>query len=147
MAILISIKPLNNDDRLFLWAIRVFEHICQKRPWEFQEYLPDKWRIRLSSIHDLNVGESKKELIVEARKWFKCLRLEEKIMAEIKRPECVKDSHITFLDTLQESGVTNMWGATSYLIAHTDITDEKTAETVLFYWMNSWKELHPKKEK
>ena len=68
-------------------------------------------------------------------------------MAEIKRPECVKDSHITFLDTLQESGVTNMWGATSYLIAHTDITDEETAETVLFYWMNAWKELHPKKEK
>ena len=30
--------------------------------------------------------------------------------------------------------------------AHLDLLEE-TAETVLFYWMNSWKELHPKKEK
>jgi hypothetical protein len=74
VTILVLDKPLNNDDRLFLWAIRVFEHICFSRPWEFQEYLPDHWRIRLPSTYDLDLGESKEELIIHARKWFKCLR-------------------------------------------------------------------------
>jgi hypothetical protein len=60
-----------------------------------------------------------------------------------KLPEYYKDEYTNFLDTLQESNITNMWGAVPYLLEHTDLIEEKIAEKVLFYWMNNWKELHP----
>jgi len=59
-----------------------------------------------------------------------------------ERPEVVKDSHLTFLDCLQRSGVTNMFGAGAYLQEHCDL-DRRDAHTVLSYWMESYDERHP----
>lgn len=35
--------------------------------------------------------------------------------SSIQRPEIVQDEHLTYLDELRESGVTNMFGATPYV--------------------------------
>jgi len=54
-----------------------------------------------------------------------------------KRPEGIKDEHLTFLDKLRESGATNMFGATPY-IEEAFVVDKKTARTILSYWMESF---------
>lgn len=59
----------------------------------------------------------------------------------IPRPELVTDEHLEYLDTLRDSGVTNMWGAGEYLEKRYEI-DDKTASTILFYWMKSFGERH-----
>ena len=62
---------------------------------------------------------------------------------KIERPEIVKDSHLIFLDVLQGSGVTNTYGAGSYLQEHCDLSS-RDASTVLQYWMESYDEReHP----
>ena len=45
----------------------------------------------------------------------------------------VKDEVYTFLDVLRESGVTNMFGATPYLVAEFGF-DKKEARQ----WLSSW---------
>ena len=35
----------------------------------------------------------------------------------VERPAFVEDKHLTYLDKLRESGVTNMYGARPYLIS------------------------------
>ena len=57
----------------------------------------------------------------------------------IARPDVVEDEHLTFLDALRNSGVTNMWGAGDYLEEHKDL-NYKDAEIVLLYWMKSYSE-------
>jgi hypothetical protein len=42
-----------------------------------------------------------------------------------------------YLDTLRESGVTNMFGAAPYLVQAFDI-DRREARTVLSEWMNQY---------
>ena len=52
--------------------------------------------------------------------------------------ELVKQKHLTYLDNLRKSGVTNMYGAGSYLKnAFPVLTNDESSE-VLSYWMNNF---------
>ena len=55
----------------------------------------------------------------------------------MERPEIVKDKHLVYLDDLRESGITNMFGAGSYLEGAFGLT-RKEASTILVYWMESF---------
>ena len=46
-----------------------------------------------------------------------------------------------FLFALQNSGVTNMWGAPTYVQQRFDLP-KKEAEAITFYWMKHWSELN-----
>ena len=48
-----------------------------------------------------------------------------------------KSEMFEYLDTLRESGVTNMFGAVPYLEQAFDI-DRREAKTVLLEWMNQY---------
>lgn len=54
------------------------------------------------------------------------------------RPDYVTDGHLKYLDELRESGVTNMYGARSYLIDEFNMEDEEIAGQILIYWMKSF---------
>lgn len=56
---------------------------------------------------------------------------------KVERPEIVEDEHLEYLDELRESGVTNMFGAGSYLQEYFGL-DRKEASTVLTYWMKTF---------
>lgn len=60
-----------------------------------------------------------------------------------ERPEIVTDDHLEYLDELRESGVTNMFGAGTYLIEEFGI-NRNDASTILSYWMQSFSERHSK---
>ena len=60
----------------------------------------------------------------------------------ITLPEYVAREHLEFLDELRESGVTNMYGATPYLVDKFDI-EEKIARQILTYWMLTFGVRHP----
>lgn len=47
--------------------------------------------------------------------------------------------HAEFLDDLRESGVTNMWGASPYLVEEFGLT-RQDAKDVLLQWIKSFKE-------
>ena len=55
----------------------------------------------------------------------------------LKRPLIVTDAHLRYLDNLRESGVTNMWGASTYLVNAFGLS-QSNAQKVLFYWMESF---------
>ncbi|MBW2559243.1 MAG: hypothetical protein JRE40_00160 [Deltaproteobacteria bacterium] len=55
----------------------------------------------------------------------------------VERPEVVEDEHLVFLDELRESGITNMFGAGTYLEQEFDI-DRHEASKILVYWMKSY---------
>tara|TARA_B100000900_G_C20235004_1_gene575486 strand:+ start:325 stop:525 length:201 start_codon:yes stop_codon:yes gene_type:complete len=48
--------------------------------------------------------------------------------------------HYIFLEVLRQSGATNMFGATPYLVEHCDL-DRKTAHKVLKSWMDNYDQL------
>ena len=54
----------------------------------------------------------------------------------MQRPENVTDKHLKFLDSLRESGTTNMLGASPYLRDRFGIS-KKEADQILFYWMET----------
>ena len=60
----------------------------------------------------------------------------------VTRPSVVENYHLVYLDTLRESGVANMFGASPYL-QHEFGLDRKDAKTILLYWMQSFEERHP----
>jgi len=62
--------------------------------------------------------------------------------SKIHRPSYVTDEHLDYLDELQESAVTNMYGSASYLEAEFKMKRNHAKETVL-YWMHSYDERHP----
>lgn len=62
---------------------------------------------------------------------------------EIIKPDFVTEEHLKYLDWLRESGQTNMFGATPYLIKKFNNLGRDKAEKVLFYWMKSFSERHP----
>lgn len=45
--------------------------------------------------------------------------------------------HKEYLDWLRESGLTNMWGASSYLVDAFDL-DKKEAKAILLEWMRTF---------
>jgi len=60
----------------------------------------------------------------------------------MKRPECCDDNHLMFLDDLQESGQTNMYGAAMYLFDKFTTLTFNECEQILSYWMDSYSERH-----
>jgi hypothetical protein len=58
------------------------------------------------------------------------------------RPEIVTDEHLTYLDDLRESGVTNMFGAGEYISDEFNVT-RRQSSVILNYWMESFEERHP----
>ena len=58
------------------------------------------------------------------------------------KPAIVKDDHLTYLDALRESRVTNMFGAAPYLQGAFGLSRAESRE-VLAYWMTSFEERHP----
>ena len=63
---------------------------------------------------------------------------------EKERPDFVTEEHLEFLDELRESGVTNMFGAGSYIEEAFPELSESQAREVLIYWMSSFSQRHPK---
>lgn len=61
----------------------------------------------------------------------------------MERPTSVKDEHLTYLDNLRETGVTNMFGAAPYIKEEFGV-DTKTAGEILVYWMQTFGERHPR---
>lgn len=53
------------------------------------------------------------------------------------KPNIVILEHLEYLDELRESGVTNMWGATTHLQDEFYL-DKKDAGIILSYWMKSF---------
>lgn len=66
-------------------------------------------------------------------------------MDKRERPEVCSDEMLEYLDELRESGITNMFGAGSYLEDEFDLP-RKDASAVLLYWMSSFSERHAKAE-
>ena len=62
---------------------------------------------------------------------------------QIEKPKILTDKHLTYLDRLRESGVTNMYGAGEYLEKKFGMTREE-ANQVLSYWMKTFSERHKK---
>lgn len=60
---------------------------------------------------------------------------------QTERPAIATDEILEYLDELRESGVTNMYGAGSYLEAEFCLSVEEST-TVLLYWMHSFSERH-----
>lgn len=56
------------------------------------------------------------------------------------------ETYLGVLDVLRESGATNMFGATPYLIANYSKLrkDNRLASAVLMYWMGTFEERHPR---
>ncbi len=48
--------------------------------------------------------------------------------------------HYIFLEVLRQSGATNMFGATPYLVEHCDL-DRRTASKVLLSWIQNYDQL------
>ena len=58
------------------------------------------------------------------------------------KPEIVTDEHLTYLDSLRESGVTNMFGAGRYVESQFGLTRNEAKDVVL-YWMVTFESRHP----
>lgn len=65
-------------------------------------------------------------------------------MTESNQPEFVTEEHLEFLDELRDSGVTNMYGATPYILDEFPELFQDEAISVLSYWMNTFSERHPR---
>lgn len=60
----------------------------------------------------------------------------------IERPKIVKEEHLNFLDALRESGSTNMFGASPYIMKAFNLSKNDSME-ILSYWMQTFSERHP----
>ena len=63
-------------------------------------------------------------------------------MIKMDKPEACKEEHLVYLDTLRESGVTNMFGALPYLLDEFDDLNEHNGREILSYWMKTFSERH-----
>ena len=64
-------------------------------------------------------------------------------MKEIIKPEICQEEHLTYLDDLRESGITNMFGAAPYLAQNFGLTRQASKE-ILVYWMKTFEKRHPR---
>ncbi len=53
------------------------------------------------------------------------------------RPDNITEEHLTFLDNLRDSGVTNMLGAGDFISRRFGV-DTEEAHSILRYWMDSF---------
>lgn len=67
-------SPLTNKERLVNWSLYVLALYAGNRKWEFQEYLPGKYRLRVPSIPFDIVFVTPEELILCACAAFRLLR-------------------------------------------------------------------------
>ncbi len=49
----------------------------------------------------------------------------------------IKQEHLSFLDELRESGVTNMFGAGQYIQKEFNV-DKESAKKILLHWMDNF---------
>lgn len=63
-------------------------------------------------------------------------------MDKIEKPAYLKDDHLFYLDGLRKSGITNMHGATPYLLEAFDGLTKIKARMILSYWMKTYSERH-----
>jgi len=56
------------------------------------------------------------------------------------------NEYLEYLDDLRESGITNMFGATPYLVDEFNLTNS-VARNFLSYWMKTFSERHKKEIK
>jgi hypothetical protein len=54
-----------------------------------------------------------------------------------------EDEYFTYLDTLRDSGVTNMFGAAPYLIEQFGVNRQQ-ARDILLKWMDTFEIRHPR---
>ena len=71
--------------------------------------------------------------------------MESETQSTVERPKIVKQKHLKYLDSLRESGITNMFGAAPYLASSFGLS-KQDARVVLAYWMKSYGERHPSGE-
>jgi hypothetical protein len=62
----------------------------------------------------------------------------QKSRSKIMRPEVVTEEHLSFLDRLRESGITNMFGASPYLEQRFGELAGRDAVEIVTYWMESF---------
>jgi hypothetical protein len=62
----------------------------------------------------------------------------------ITKPDIVTDEHLEYLDTLRESGATNMFAAAPYIEAEFGVS-RNDARTICSYWMQTFSERHSDK--
>ena len=60
----------------------------------------------------------------------------------MEKPGIVTEKHLNYLDDLRESGVTNMYGAGSY-VEDFFMLSRKEANVIVRYWMETFSERHP----
>jgi len=58
----------------------------------------------------------------------------------MNKPEFITDDMLIFLDILRESGITNMFGAASYIQDEYPELTKDQSRKVLSYWMKTFKE-------
>jgi len=58
----------------------------------------------------------------------------------MNKPENLKEEHLRYLDTLRESGITNMFGASPYLAEAYPELEKSEAREILSYWMRTFSE-------
>lgn len=63
---------------------------------------------------------------------------------DIQKPNALIEEYLSFLDSLRESGVTNMFGARPFLLDAFPELSEKEASEILSYWMKKFGERHEK---
>ena len=59
-----------------------------------------------------------------------------------EKPDSLTEDHLEYLDELRESGATNMFGATPYLMDEFPDLDKQQARSVLLYWMDTCSDRH-----
>lgn len=59
------------------------------------------------------------------------------------QPDYCTDEMLVFLDNLRESGVTNMFGAGSYVEEEFPELNRTKARMTVSYWMDSFASRHP----
>lgn len=59
-----------------------------------------------------------------------------------EKPDSLTEDHLEYLDELRESGATNMFGATPYLMDEFPDLDKQQARSVLLYWMDTFSDRH-----
>lgn len=59
------------------------------------------------------------------------------------RPEYLIEGHLNYLDSLRESGITNMLGARPYLMRAFPMLDREQAGEIMQYWMLTFEARHP----
>ena len=58
------------------------------------------------------------------------------------KPKYIEEEHLTYLDRLRESGKTNMFGATPFIVEMFPELTREEALGILIFWMRSFKERH-----